>query len=230
MNTFRKFCTWVVLKRLPLKKKSRCPEVRYLWYPWGSLGGFCSCWQSTRGPYSFVLLTRNTRLAWCLCIISVCKFCSPSLHCLIWFSRCSFAWWVSWARTKPIADAQLYNSCNAVIMDMLVDRRCFFPFSFDSLSFPARRCDIPGTHEVPLVVIVGYHFAFTPSLFWSVFCTLLQVILLSVTKPLLDFNFRVLFTPLAISCSYIFILQVDLARKNQKETFYSLIELPHAHC
>ena len=34
--------------------------------------------------------------------------------------------------------------------------------------------------------------------FWSVLCTLLQVVFLSVTKLLLEYNFRVLFTPLAI--------------------------------
>ena len=39
-------------------------------------------------------------------------------------------------------------------MDMLVDRRCFFPFSFVSLWFPARRCDISGTLVVPLVFFV----------------------------------------------------------------------------
>ena len=32
--------------------------------------------------------------------------------------------------------------------------------------------------------------------FWSVLCTLLQVVFLSVTKLLLEYNFRVLFTPL----------------------------------
>ena len=36
--------------------------------------------------------------------------------------------------------------------------------------------------------------------FWSVLCTLLQVVFLSVTKLLLEYNFRVLFTPL-IACS-----------------------------
>ena len=35
--------------------------------------------------------------------------------------------------------------------------------------------------------------------FWSVLCTLLQVVFLSVTKLLLEYNFRVLFTPLLIS-------------------------------
>ena len=35
--------------------------------------------------------------------------------------------------------------------------------------------------------------------FWSVLCTLLQVVFLSVTKLLLEYNFRVLFTPLKIS-------------------------------
>ena len=34
--------------------------------------------------------------------------------------------------------------------------------------------------------------------FWSVLCTLLQVVFLSVTKLLLEYNFRVLFTPLLI--------------------------------
>ena len=34
--------------------------------------------------------------------------------------------------------------------------------------------------------------------FWSVLCTLLQVVFLSVTKFLLEYNFRVLFTPLRI--------------------------------
>ena len=86
--------------------------------------------KSTWGPYSFVLLTRNTRLAWCLCMMSVCKFCSPSLHCLIWFSRCSFAWWVPWARTKAVADAHLCNFCGVVIIDMLADRRCFSFFTW----------------------------------------------------------------------------------------------------
>ena len=95
-----------------------------LWFPWW----FCSSWQSTWGPYSFVLLTRNTRLAWCLCMMSICKFCSPSLHCLIWFSRCSSAWWVPWARAKPVADAHLCNSCGVVIIDMLAGRCCFFLF------------------------------------------------------------------------------------------------------
>ena len=111
------------------------PEVRYLWYPCGSLGGFCSSWQSTWGPHSFVLLTRNTRLAWCLCMMSVCKFCSPSLHCLIWFSRCSSAWWVPWARTKPVADAHLCNFCDVVIIDMLVDRHCFILLHLKSFIF-----------------------------------------------------------------------------------------------
>ena len=32
--------------------------------------------------------------------------------------------------------------------------------------------------------------------FWSVLCTLLQVVFLSVTKLLLEYNFRILFTPL----------------------------------
>ena len=35
--------------------------------------------------------------------------------------------------------------------------------------------------------------------FWSVLYTLLQVVFLSVTKLLLEYNFRVLFTPLAIT-------------------------------
>ena len=35
--------------------------------------------------------------------------------------------------------------------------------------------------------------------FWSVLCTLLQVVFLSVTKLLLEYNFRVLFTPLVLS-------------------------------
>ena len=35
--------------------------------------------------------------------------------------------------------------------------------------------------------------------FWSVLCTLLQVVFLSVTKLLLEYNFRVLFTPLDIT-------------------------------
>ena len=104
------------------------PEVRYLWYPCGSLGGSCNSWQSTWGPYSFVLLTRNTRLGWCLCMMSVCKFCSWSLHSIIWFSRCFSAWWVPWARTKPVADTHQCNSCGIVIIDLLVDRRCFFSF------------------------------------------------------------------------------------------------------
>ena len=47
-------------------------------------------------------------------------------NCLIWFSRCSSAWWVHWARTKPVADAHLCNSCDVLIIDMLVDRHCFF--------------------------------------------------------------------------------------------------------
>ena len=34
--------------------------------------------------------------------------------------------------------------------------------------------------------------------FWSVLCTLLRVVFLSVTKLLLEYNFRVLFTPLTI--------------------------------
>ena len=34
--------------------------------------------------------------------------------------------------------------------------------------------------------------------FWSVLCTLLQVVFSSVTKLLLDYNFRILFTPLLI--------------------------------
>ena len=34
--------------------------------------------------------------------------------------------------------------------------------------------------------------------FWSVLCTLLQVVFLSVTKLLLEYNFRVLFTSLYI--------------------------------
>ena len=33
---------------------------------------------------------------------------------------------------------------------------------------------------------------------WSVLCTLLQVVFLSVAKLLLEYNFRVLFTPLLI--------------------------------
>ena len=37
--------------------------------------------------------------------------------------------------------------------------------------------------------------------FWSVLCTLLQVVFLSVTKLLLEYNFRVLFTPLMNSDS-----------------------------
>ena len=32
--------------------------------------------------------------------------------------------------------------------------------------------------------------------FWSLLCTLLQVVFLSVTKLLLEYNFRVLFIPL----------------------------------
>ena len=66
---------------------------------------------------------------WCLCMMSVCKFCSSSLHCLIWFSRCSSAWWVPWARTKPVADTHQCNSCDVVIMDMPVDLliRCGSP-------------------------------------------------------------------------------------------------------
>ena len=45
------------------------------------------------------------------------------------------------------------HSCDVVIMDLLVDRRCFF-LSIDSLWFPALRCDISGTLVVPLVVFV----------------------------------------------------------------------------
>ena len=70
-----------------------------------SLVVLCSSWLSTWDPYGFVLLTRNTCLAWYLCTTSVGKFCFPSLHCLIWFSCCSSAWWVPWARMKPVADA-----------------------------------------------------------------------------------------------------------------------------
>ena len=40
-------------------------------------------------PMAYFVFTRNARLAWCLCTMSICKFCSPSLLCLIWFSR----WW-----------------------------------------------------------------------------------------------------------------------------------------
>ena len=43
--------------------------------------------------------------------------------------------------------------------------------------------------------------------FWSVLCTLLQVVFLSVTKLLLEYNFRVLFTPLLLAesnCTYAF--------------------------
>ena len=75
---------------------------------------------------------RRTELA-NQCIMLVCKFCSPSLHCLIWFSRCSSAWWVPWARTKPVADAHLCNSCDAVIIDMLVDQHCFILLNLISL-------------------------------------------------------------------------------------------------
>ena len=46
------------------------------------------------------------------------------------------------------------HSCGVVIMDLLVDRCCFFSFFIDSLWFPARRCDISGTLVVPLVVFV----------------------------------------------------------------------------
>ena len=84
---------------------------------------------SSQKSIALFFLKRNTRLAWCLCMMSVCKFCSPSLHCFIWFSRCSFAWWVPRARTKPVADAHLCNSCDVVIIDMLVDQHCFFPSS-----------------------------------------------------------------------------------------------------
>ena len=35
--------------------------------------------------------------------------------------------------------------------------------------------------------------------FRSVLCTLLQVVFLSVTKLLLEYNFRVLFTPLVVT-------------------------------
>ena len=41
---------------------------------------------------------------------------------------------------------------DVVIMDIPVDRRCFFSFSIDLLWFPARRCVISGTLVVPLVV------------------------------------------------------------------------------
>ena len=106
-------------------------------------------WQET--------LAGRDAYAWCRFASSVLGRCSRSLHYLIWFSRCSSAWWVPWARTKPVADAHLCNSCGAVIINLLVDRRCvflFFSFSFDSLWFPARRCDISGTFVVPLVVFV----------------------------------------------------------------------------
>ena len=57
------------------------------------------------------------------------QVCSPSLHCLNWFSRCSSAWWVPWARTKPVADAHL---CIPVVLwswtCLLIDV-VFFPFS-----------------------------------------------------------------------------------------------------
>ena len=55
------------------------------------------------------------------------QVCSPSLHCLNWFSRCSSAWWVPWARTKPVADAHL---CIPVVLwswtCLLID--VVFPF------------------------------------------------------------------------------------------------------
>ena len=96
-----------------------------------SLVVLCSSWQSTWGPYDLVLMTRNTRSEWCLCIMSICKLCSSLLHCLIWFSRwClwllySSAWWVSLARMKLVTDAHLCNSCGAVIVNMLFDQHCF---------------------------------------------------------------------------------------------------------
>ena len=60
-----------------------------------------------------VIFTRNTRLTWCLCIMSICKLCFLSLHCLIWFlvdapgRFCFSVWWVPWARTKPVANVHL---------------------------------------------------------------------------------------------------------------------------
>ena len=84
-----------------------------------------------------------------------CRFASlfSIAHCLNWFSRCSSAWWVPWARTKPVADA---HQCIPVVLwswtCLLID--VVFSFSIDSLWFPARRCDISGTLVVPLVVFV----------------------------------------------------------------------------
>ena len=79
-------------------------------------------------------LTRIARLAWYLCIMSISKLCSPPLHCLIWFRVdasgcfCLSAWWVPWARMKSITDAHLCDSCDVVIVNVLVKRRCFLFF------------------------------------------------------------------------------------------------------
>ena len=37
-------------------------------------------------------------------------------------------WEWLWKRKQQVADAHLCNSCDVVIMDLLVDRRCFFLF------------------------------------------------------------------------------------------------------
>ena len=48
--------------------------------------------------------------------------------------------------------------------------------------------------------------------FWSVLCTLLQEVFLPVTKLLLEYNFRVLFTPLLI-CDFILNQMTRVYRK-----------------
>ena len=83
-----------------------------------------------------VFLARNSRLVWCRCIMSICKLCFPSLHCLIWFSH-----WCPWlflffrlmsslSKDETGADDHLCISCNVVIVNILVHRRCFPFFIF----------------------------------------------------------------------------------------------------
>ena len=61
---------------------------------------------------------------------------------------------------SPLSEDETGRGCSSVQFLLCFDHRLacwltlFFPFSFDSLCFPARRCNISGTLVVPLVVFV----------------------------------------------------------------------------
>ena len=95
-----------------------------LWFPWW----FCSSWQSTWGHYSFVLLTRNTRLG-------VMPMHDVGLQVLFSVAALlNLVFSLFFRLMTPLSKDETGRGCSLVQflcccdLDMLADRRCFFLF------------------------------------------------------------------------------------------------------